>query len=45
MSISNSQYNAIMREYEKIRSEARWDLDRRKAEVYEKIPQMRELVS
>ncbi len=43
MSISNSQYNAIMREYEKIRSEARWDLDRRKAEVYEKIPQMREL--
>ena len=45
MSISNSQYNAIMREYEKIRSDARWDLQKRKAQVYKKIPYMKELDS
>lgn len=43
MAINNSQYNAIIREYEKIQSEARLDRKKRIAEVYEKIPQMKEL--
>lgn len=43
MSFSNSQYNEIMREYEAMQAEQRAKLERRLEEVYEKIPEMKEL--
>jgi len=43
MALSNSQYNQILREYEMQQADDRAALDARTAEVYEKIPKMREL--
>lgn len=43
MALSNSQYNTVMREYERRQAESRRDRDRRIAEVYEKIPQIETL--
>ena len=43
MAIDNSSYNAIMREYENIRANNRAVQVRRIEEVYEKIPEMKEL--
>ena len=43
MAIDNSSYNAIMREYENIRANNRAAQIRRIEEVYEKIPEMKEL--
>ena len=43
MAVTGSQYNSIMREYRRIRSEEEQDLRDRTAEVYERIPEMREL--
>lgn len=43
MALSNSQYDAIMREYGKQQIENQHDLERRRAQVYEKVPAVREL--
>lgn len=43
MALSNSQYNAVMRDYEKQQVANRHDRDRRVAEVYRKVPQIEEL--
>ena len=43
MAIDNSSYNAIMRDYENIRANSRAAQVRRIEEVYEKIPEMKEL--
>lgn len=43
MALSNSQYNAVMREYEQQQTAGRHDRERRVAEVYEKVPQIKEL--
>ena len=43
MALTNSQYNALMREYEAQQAIDREDCQRRKEEVYAKIPQMKAL--
>ena len=43
MALSNSQYNSLMREYERQQMEDRHDQQRRLAEVYEKAPRIRQL--
>ena len=43
MAFSNSQYNSIMRDYERIRSRQRANYEKRIETVYKTIPQMREL--
>lgn len=43
MSLSNAQYDAIMRQYEAVKTRNRHLLEQRKAEVYEKIPQLLEV--
>lgn len=43
MALSNSQYDSIMRLYQQRQIENKHDLDRRVAEVYEKIPAVREM--
>lgn len=43
MALSNSQYNAVMRDYEKQQVANRHDKERRVAEVYRKLPQIEEL--
>lgn len=43
MALSNSQYNAVMREYEQQQLQNRHDRERRVEEVYGKVPQIREL--
>ncbi|MDD3253641.1 MAG: ATP-binding protein [Lachnospiraceae bacterium] len=43
MALSNSQYNAVMREYEQQQIKDRHDRDRRLAEVYRRIPQIEQL--
>lgn len=43
MPLSNSQYDAIMRIYSQKQLKSRRDLDRRKAEVYAKIPRLPEI--
>ena len=43
MALSNSQYNAVMREYGQQQLANKHEQDRRIAEVYEKVPQIREL--
>ena len=45
MALSNSQYHAIMRDYEKRQIESRHEKERRVKEVYEKIPAIREIDS
>lgn len=43
MAISNSQYNAIIREYEELQAKARREQEERTQEVYRAIPRMKEL--
>lgn len=43
MALSNSQYNAVMRDYEKQQVANRHDKERRVAEVYRKVPQIEAL--
>ena len=43
MALSNSQYNAVMREYERQQIAGRHDRERRVNEVYAKVPQIEEL--
>lgn len=43
MALSNSQYNAVMRDYEQQQLASRHDRERRVAEVYAKVPQIEEL--
>lgn len=43
MALSNSQYNAVMREYERQQAEDRRDLEQRLQNVYRTIPEMRAL--
>lgn len=45
MALSNSQYNAVMREYERQQAANRRDQEARIARVYERIPQMQALDS
>lgn len=43
MALSNSQYNAIMREYGEQQLQNKYEQDRRISEVYTRIPRIREL--
>ena len=43
MALSNSQYDAIMREYGKQQMENQHSQEARKKEVYEKVPAVKEL--
>lgn len=43
MSITNEQYNQIIREYERLRLNNIHSLDKRTAEVYKKIPKIKEI--
>ncbi len=43
MSLSNSQYNAIMRIYNQRQFQNKYEQDRRVREVYERIPQIRQI--
>ena len=43
MALNNSQYNAIMREYDKLQVQHQYELSKRFDEVYEKIPEYQAL--
>ena len=43
MAITNSQYDAIIRQYDQIRQQHAHELDKRKAEIQAKIPEYKEL--
>jgi len=43
MALSNSQYNAIMREYERLQSEDRREFRERLEKLYQKVPELRSL--
>ena len=43
MPLSNSQYNAIMREYERLQAESRSELRARKEKIYAAVPKLRAL--
>ena len=43
MALSNSQYNAIMREYEHLQAESRSELRARKEKIYAAVPKLRAL--
>ena len=43
MGLSNSQYNAIMREYDRLQAEDRADLIRRREKVFLRVPELKEL--
>ena len=43
MALSNSQYNAILREYERLQAEERSELEKRREEVFRRIPRLKEL--
>ena len=43
MALSNSQYNAIMREYERLQAESRSELRARKEKIYAAVPELRAL--
>lgn len=43
MSLTNKQYNQIIREYERLRLDNIHSMDRRTAEVFEKVPKIREI--
>ena len=45
MPLSNSQYDEIMREYDQRQLQDRRILDERRKEVFQKIPQLKELES
>ena len=43
MALTKSQYDAIMREYDQIKAQHSYELDKRKEEIYEKLPEYKEL--
>lgn len=43
MALSNSQFNAILREYERLQAENRRELRERREQVYERLPELRDL--
>ena len=43
MSLTNSQYNEIMREYNQLKFRHARELEERVQEIYEKVPSIREL--
>ena len=43
MALSNSQYNAILREYERLQAEERRELAEWREEVFRRIPELKEL--
>ena len=43
MALSNSQYNSIMRDYERRRMENRHEQEKRVEEMYQKIPAIKEI--
>ena len=43
MALSNSQYNSIMRDYERRRMENRHEQEKRVEEIYQKIPAIKEI--
>lgn len=43
MNLTNQQYNSITREYDRLRLNNIHELDRRRAEVYEKVPEIKEI--
>ena len=43
MGLNVSQYDALMREYDKVRLRHKRELDERTLEVYNKIPRIREI--
>lgn len=43
MALNNAQYESIIRDYEHLRDASRHTLESRKAEVYQKLPEYREL--
>lgn len=43
MALSNSQFNAILREYERLQAEERRELAERRAEVFARIPELEKL--
>ncbi len=43
MNLTNQQYNSITREYDKLRLKNVHDLESRRAEIYEKIPEIKEI--
>ena len=43
MSLSNSQYNAIMRIYNQRQFQDKYEQDQRREEVYQKVPQIRQI--
>ena len=43
MALSNSQYNAVLREYERLQAEERQELAERRAAVFRKIPELEKL--
>ena len=43
MGLSNSQYQAILREYDRIQAEERAKREERVEEVYQKIPELKTL--
>lgn len=43
MALKNDQYNQILREYDRIRFQNKHDLDRRIKEVYQSIPELKQL--
>lgn len=43
MGLKNYQINTILREYDNRRLQSKFDLDRRRQEVYEKLPQLKEI--
>lgn len=45
MALKNFQYNKILREYDSRQLQNKYDLDQRTAEVYEKIPELKDIDS
>ncbi len=43
MALTNSQYNEVMRDYEQQQLKNRYEQQRRVEEVYERVPQIRQL--
>lgn len=43
MALSNSQYNAVMRDYEKRQLKNRHEREARIARVYQQVPQLKQL--
>ena len=43
MALNNSQYNAIMRQYDRMQSRNRQEQRERQEQAYERLPQLQEL--